>query len=147
MKERCSQVKEDGIRCGAEARYSGKCLFHPPEKADELRQARSRGGKGRQVGDGGPVVDETSREARVYSICRRTVRDVRMGKMEAKSGSAIASLCSVMLKAISAMETDKRVDDVEKQLGELRGALAGKSTEELLSLVEKGRANGLADEH
>lgn len=124
----CQGETKEGEPCRAPC-LPGKswCLFHDPEKAEELTAARRLGGQSRTV-----VMDYGPEHFVKYA--RRCMREVREGKLSPQQGSAIASLGNMALKAQAQMETDKRVDELDERTAVLRNL----TPEQLLKFVERG---------
>lgn len=150
MSERCSATSKDGSPCRGRARERGLCVFHDPELTEHLRESKSRGGKEKQrlypqdskvlpaatltvvLDNGGPRA--------VIAVCQQVIRAIIEGALDYRIGSSVASLLHVAVSAMKVKETDRRLAELEHKTA----ALDGLTPEQLIAIVEKGQANGVA---
>jgi|SRR5215208_4229927 hypothetical protein len=116
---RCSGIRADGGRCGAQAiRSSEYCVNHHPDYEDARRRRNSKGGK--RGGRGRPQVELGDIKRRLSDLAD----DVLEGRQD-KSVAAVASqvinvylrAISVELKAREQLEITERLERLEEDLG------------------------------
>jgi hypothetical protein len=116
---RCSGIRADGGRCGAQAiRSSEYCVNHHPDYEDARRRRNSKDGK--RGGRGRPQVELGDIKRRLSDLAD----DVLEGRQD-KSVAAVASqvinvylrAISVELKAREQLEITERLERLEEDLG------------------------------
>jgi hypothetical protein len=121
---RCSGIRADGGRCGAQAiRSSEYCVNHHPDYEDARRRRNSKGGK--RGGRGRPQVELGDIKRRLSDLAD----DVLEGRQD-KSVAAVASqilnvylrAISVELKAREQLEITERLERLEEDLGHKGGS-------------------------
>jgi hypothetical protein len=120
MTGQCEHLKTDGTCCrAAPLPGSARCFFHDPARAGERQEARRRGGRTRsRRPDPGPVEDlPLASVADVVVLLADTINRVRAGRLEARTGNALACLAGQLLHAL-------RDGDLEDRLKKLEEALA-----------------------
>ena len=124
---RCSGIRADGGRCGAQAiRSSEYCVNHHPDYEDTRRRRNSKGGK--RGGRGRPQGELSTIKGRLSDLAD----DVLEGKMD-KGVAAVASqvlnvylrAVSVELKAKEQLELIERLEALEAALEQKRGGRWG----------------------
>jgi hypothetical protein len=119
MDGRCQHVKADGTPCRATAQSgSAHCFFHDPSRAEERREARRAGARTRnRRPDPDPVEDvPLGAVADVVVLLGKTINDVRAGRMEAKTGNAVAVLVGQLLAALRGGTLEDRIRRLEEEL-------------------------------
>ncbi len=92
----CSGIRADGGRCRAQPmRDSSYCLNHDPARAEENKRRSSKGGK--RGGRGRPQVELTNIKTQLQDL----VDGVLDGQLERSTGSAVAQILNVYLRAVS----------------------------------------------
>jgi hypothetical protein len=121
MDGRCQHVKADGTPCRATVQSgSTHCFFHDPSRAEEQREARRAGGRTRnRRPDPGPVEDLPLATVQdVVALLSKTINDVRSGRMEAKTGNAVAVLVGQLLAALRGGTLEDRIRRLEEDLAD-----------------------------
>jgi len=96
------------------------CWFHDPDKADERRQARSRGGRsrhGRRLTRDGPEDVSLGSVGDVVSLLEQTVRDVLALENSISRGRAVGYLCGVAVRALEVSDLEDRIVRLEQLQG------------------------------
>jgi hypothetical protein len=112
-KPACRATTERGEPCRAFALPSGWCWSHDPSRADEVRAARSKGGKLCALQGRRRRLDSPSA---VVAFLSNLVYDVAEGRQDAEIAKTLAYALNVQLKAIDL----SRQSDVEAMLAEVR---------------------------
>lgn len=148
MSVKCTAKRKDGKPCTARP-MTGEalCFFHSEKTAEASREAKAKGG--RQTARLVPLVRvlpaetvdmEIDSPRTIIALLAKTINQVRKGEMGTQASTAIAACCSVMLKAIQLDTSDVRLAEVERRTAHLSHL----SPAQLLEIVEKGQANGVA---
>jgi hypothetical protein len=121
---RCSGIRVDGGRCGAQAiRSSEYCVNHHPDYEDARRRRNSKGGK--RGGRGRPQVELGDIKRRLSDLAD-DVLEGRQDKSVAAVASQILNVClraiSVELKAREQLEITERLEALEEDLGHKGGS-------------------------
>lgn len=118
---RCAGIKADDGRCKAEAMPGADwCWNHHPEYEEARRRRASRGGK--RGGRGRP-------QAELHDVKRRLsdlADDVLDGKKDKARAAVAGQLLNTLIRAVSVEMKVREVEDFEKRLEELEGALEGR---------------------
>jgi hypothetical protein len=121
----CSGIRADGGRCGAQAiRSSEYCVNHHPDYEDARRRRNSKGGK--RGGRGRPAVEIASLKERLTTLAD----DVLEGSVDRGNAAVAGQLLNTVIRAIGMEMRVREVEDLERQVGELR------------EMVEAGRSQG-----
>jgi len=124
---RCSGIRVDGGRCGAQAiRSSEYCVNHHPDYEGARRRRNSKGGK--RGGRGRPQAELSDIKRRLSDLAD----DVLEGRQD-KGVAAVASqvlnvylrAVSVELKAREQFELTERLEALEEDLGHKGGSRWG----------------------
>ena len=111
----CSGIRADGGRCGAQAiRSSEYCVNHHPDYEDARRRRNSKGGK--RGGRGRPAVELASLKERLSTLAD----DVLEGKVDRGNAAVAGQLLNTVIRAIGMEMRVREVDDLERQVEELR---------------------------
>lgn len=128
---RCQGTKADGTPCGAAARFidpdTGYCASHDPAKREKLLQAARKGGKAtarRNARDGLkpdelPDLESPQDAAKRLDLIAQAVGTGRLGHQE---GRTMTGAVKEWLKAFEAGSLADRVEELQQQLAEARGA-------------------------
>jgi|SRR5215217_8496293 len=93
---RCSGIRADGGRCGAQAiRSSEYCVNHHPDYEDARRRRNSKGGK--RGGRGRPQAELTDIKQRLSDLAE----DVLEEKVDKGVGAVVSQILNVYLRAVS----------------------------------------------
>ncbi len=107
---RCSAITRGGERCKLDATSGSFCWSHAPENAEARKQRGRRGGKARGAGE----LSEVRREVRAV------ITDVRVRNLERSVGAVVFQGYNTLLKAIAVEIKLKEVDELAKELEDLR---------------------------
>jgi hypothetical protein len=108
MAKQCTARRRDGQRCKAQALDGERfCLFHSrdPQRARQLRQGRRAGGHEMQqrhhrvLPPNTPNLELRSPQE-VSQLLADTIQQVRTGQLEAKLGTAVGYLASILLTSL-----------------------------------------------
>lgn len=117
----CEAVRKDGQTCGAPAQAGKRfCFFHDPEKAAEVKAAKSAGGKTQALKVLKPAEVDILHSPTIPDIVDllcQTVADVRAGRIDPKVANAVGYLSNVMLKAMEAEALGDRLAALEEAVG------------------------------
>ena len=111
---RCQGRSKSGKPCGAAATAGGLCFLHAnPNKASELGRigGRSKRGSAGEVPEPLPKLD--SAEA-VRDATARLIADLMAGKVSPKIAAGVASLLTLQLRAIDAVERSNLQERIAK---------------------------------
>ena len=127
MESRCRHIKDDGERCGVTWGLSdaGLCLHHDPERAEEVMEARRRGGRAtaRKLHSPGlapsdlPPLDSPQAASKWLAIVGEAVATGRLGHRE---GATVVRAVEAFLKSHDAGEVTERLEDLMDALAEWR---------------------------
>jgi hypothetical protein len=93
---RCSGIRADGERCGAQAiRDQEFCIAHHPDYAGARRRRNSKGGK--RGGRGRPMVDLAQIKGRLHDL----VEDVLEGRTDRSDAAVVGQLLNTYIRAVS----------------------------------------------
>jgi hypothetical protein len=115
---RCSGIRADGGRCGAQAiRSSEYCVSHHPDYEDTRRRRNSKGGK--RGGRGRPQVELAGIKARLSDLADDVLEE-KVDKGVAAVASQVLNVylraVSVELKAREQLELVERMEALEETL-------------------------------
>jgi hypothetical protein len=112
---RCSGIRADGGRCGAQAiRSSEYCVNHHPDYEDARRRRNSKGGK--RGGRGRPAVELASLKERLTTLAD----DVLAGSVDRGDAAVAGQLLNTVIRAIGMEMRVREVEDLQRQVEELR---------------------------
>jgi hypothetical protein len=112
---RCSGIRTDGGRCGAQAiRSSEYCVNHHPDYEDARRRRNSKGGK--RGGRGRPAVELASLKERLTTLAD----DVLAGSVDRGDAAVAGQLLNTVIRAIGMEMRVREVEDLQRQVEELR---------------------------
>jgi hypothetical protein len=112
---RCSGIRADGGRCGAQAiRSSEYCVNHHPDYEDARRRRNSKGGK--RGGRGRPAVELASLKERLTTLAN----EVLEGKVDRGNAAVAGQLLNTVIRAIGMEMRVREVEDLQRQVEELR---------------------------
>src|SRR5215210_6129759 len=105
---RCSGIRADGGRCGAQAiRSSEYCVNHHPDYEDARRRRNSKGGK--RGGRGRPQSELTD--------IKQRLSDLADDVLETKVDKGVAAVASQILNVyLRAIELERKVKEQEEIL-------------------------------
>ncbi len=120
---RCSGIRVDGGRCGAQAiRSSEYCVNHHPDYEDARRRRNSKGGK--RGGRGRPRAELANIKERLSDLAD----DVLEGRQDKGVAAVASQVLNVYLRAVSvelrvreAEEIEARLTALEETLGQGKG--------------------------
>jgi hypothetical protein len=120
---RCSGIRADGGRCGAQAiRDKEFCIAHHPDYADARRRRNSKGGK--RGGRGRPLTELSEIKQQVHSL----VDDVLEGRTDRSDAAVVGQLLNTYIRAVSVelkareqLELVERLEALEQGLESTRG--------------------------
>ena len=124
---RCTATCQDGQPCKSAA-LPGKryCLFHDPEQAPMLEEARRKGGLTRQAMlvpvDLGIVELDWSTATGLARIMAAAGEKMLAGQLDPARAKALSEMAGRMLAALGAQVLDERLKAIEATLAELEGA-------------------------
>ena len=108
---RCSGIRADGGRCGAQAiRSSEYCVNHHPDYEDARRRRNSKGGK--RGGRGRPQVELSDIKSQLHDLAE----DVLTGKQETGRAAVANQLINTRLRAIELERKIKETDELEARI-------------------------------
>jgi hypothetical protein len=111
---RCSGIRADGGRCGAQAiRMSEYCMNHHPDYEDARRRRNSKGGK--RGGRGRPQVELSD----IKSQLRDLAEDVLTGKQETARAAVANQLINTRLRAIELERKVKETEELDARIAAL----------------------------
>jgi hypothetical protein len=112
---KCSGITRDGERCrGIAIDDSAYCYAHDPDRAEERRRNAHKGGK--RGGRGRPSVELTSIKERLSTLAG----DVLEGSVDRSNAAVAGQLLNTMIRAIGMEMRVREVEDLERQVDELR---------------------------
>jgi hypothetical protein len=117
---RCSGIRADGGRCGAQAiRSSEYCVNHHPDYEEARRRRNSKGGK--RGGRGRPGSSEI---AEIKGQLAELYTDVLAGRVGTTEGAVATQVAHARLRALESerrvTEADEylhRIEDLERRMG------------------------------
>ena len=108
---RCSGIRADGGRCGAQAiRSSQYCVNHHPGYEDARRRRNSKGGK--RGGRGRPQVELANIKQRLSDLAD----DVLAGEVDKGVAAVVSQILNVYLRAVSVEVKLKEVLELEERI-------------------------------
>jgi hypothetical protein len=124
---RCSGIKADGGRCGAQAiRGAEHCVNHHPDYEHTRRRRNSKGGK--RGGRGRPQVELANIKAQLQTLAN----DVLDGEVDRANAAVASQILNVLLRAITIelqvkehLEFQERLEAVEAALSQRKGGPYG----------------------
>lgn len=120
----CSGIKADGGRCKAQAiRDSEWCFSHHPDYEQARQRRASKGGK--RGGRGRPQLELTNIKTQLQDLAD----GVLDGQLERSTGSAVAQILNVLLRAVSVELQVKEQLELVERLEALEGALEERKVE------------------
>jgi hypothetical protein len=119
---RCSGIRADGGRCGAQAiRSSEYCVNHHPDYEDARRRRNSKGGK--RGGRGRPQAELSDLKAQLQDL----TRDVLAGDLETGRAAVANQLINTRLRTIEQERKIKETEDLEARIQALEDLQPAKS--------------------
>ena len=119
---RCSGIRVDGGRCGAQAiRSSEYCVNHHPDYEDARRRRNSKGGK--RGGRGRPQAELRDIKQRLSDLAD----DVLEGRQDKGVAAVASQILNVYLRAISVEVKLKEVLEMEERIASLEQSQEGGS--------------------
>jgi hypothetical protein len=115
---RCSGIRADGGRCGAQAiRSSEYCVNHHPDYEDARRRRNSKGG--RRGGRGRPRLELADIKRRLSDLAD----DVLAGEVEKGVAAVASQVLNVYLRAVSVEMKAREQEELEARLEEVEELL------------------------
>ena len=115
---RCSGIRADGGRCGAQAiRRSEYCVNHHPDYEDARRRRNSKGGK--RGGRGRPTVELARLQARFEELTEK----VLAGEVERGVGAVVGQLLNGARACVRDGLAAREQEELVARLEELEAAL------------------------
>jgi hypothetical protein len=119
---RCSGIRVDGGRCGAQAiRSSEYCVNHHPDYEDARRRRNSKGGK--RGGRGRPQAELSDIKRRLSDLAD----DVLEGRQEKGVAAVASQVLNVYLRAISVELKVREQTEIIERLEALEASSSGAS--------------------
>jgi len=119
---RCTAIKPSGERCGANASPSSEwCWNHNPDHAEERRRNAKVGGK--RAGRSRPLGEVGAIKRRLMQLAD----DVLAGEVHTGTGSVVAQILGVCLRAIDTELKVKEQQDLIGRLEALEAALEARN--------------------
>ncbi len=111
MDGQCSFIKASGERCrGSATGQHGLCWAHDPKNAERRRRGQSRGGKNKPSRE---LIDIKKRLSSLAS-------DVLEGEVDRGTAAVTSQVLNVYLRALSVEIKLKEVDELARELEDLR---------------------------
>ncbi len=134
MLNKCQSRTRNGSECKATAQ-AGKdvCVFHDPEQAAIVRQARRAGGVKRSSrtrvlpADTPDVVLKNASD--ISGLLTDSINQLRRGQLDARIANGIGYLASIQLRSFEQCSTEKRLSMLEASLGLVRAAALSSDSE------------------
>jgi hypothetical protein len=118
---RCSGIRADGGRCGAQAiRSSEYCVNHHPDYEEARRRRNSKGG--RRGGRGRPQAELANIKGRLSDLAD----DVLEEKVDKGAAAVAGQLLNTYLRAVSVEMKLREVEELGRRMEELEGLLAAR---------------------
>jgi len=117
VKSRCEFIKDSGERCKASPVAGSKyCFFHDPDKSEEQKTARQKGGYARRAPRLPKNIPdfEIKGAEEVIHLLSMTINQVRRGDLDPKVANAVGYLSGIILKANEQGEIEKRLKHIEE---------------------------------
>jgi hypothetical protein len=122
---RCAAIKANGERCKVEAIPDVEwCWSHHPDFEEQRRRRASKGGK--RGGRGRPAAELATLRERLSTLAD----DVLEGSVDRGDAAVVGQLLNTVIRAIGMEMRVREVEDLERQVEELR------------DLIEAGRSQG-----
>jgi hypothetical protein len=120
---RCSGIRDDGGRCGAQAiRSSEYCVNHHPDYEDARRRRNSKGGK--RGGRGRPSVELARLQARFEELAEK----VLSGEIERGVGAVAGQLLNGARACVRDTLAAREQEELVGRLEELERLLEGRES-------------------
>lgn len=126
---KCKAITTNGVPCRANAQ-TGKdyCFLHDPEKVEEVKAARSKGGSSLKIIDpkrlkpwrgtaGEVTVLKSPSPQDVVNLLADTIDEVKSGQIDPKVANAVGYLAGAIMKAIELDAFDERLAALEEAIG------------------------------
>lgn len=117
VKRQCEFIKDSGERCKAKPVSDSKfCFFHDPNKSEEQKMARQKGGYARRsatLPKNMPEFEIKGAEE-VVRLLSVTINQVRRGELDPRVANAVGYLSGIILKANEQGEIEKRLKQIEE---------------------------------
>ncbi len=117
VKRQCDFTKDTGERCRAKPLVDLKyCFFHDPDKSEEQKMARQKGGYARRS----PTLPKNIPEFElrvaedVVRLLSITINQVRRGEIDPRVANAVGYLSGIILKAKEQGDIEKRLKQIEE---------------------------------
>lgn len=117
VKRQCEFTKDTGERCRARPLSDSKfCFFHDPNKSEEQKVARRKGGYARRS----PTLPKNIPEFElkvaedVVRLLSITINQVRRGEIDPRVANAVGYLSGIILKAKEQGDIEKRLKQIEE---------------------------------
>jgi hypothetical protein len=139
----CRYIKPDGRRCQARPLTTGvHCFFHASTAAQDRRLAQQRGGRNRRA----VLPLHTPRPALatfkdLRAFLGETLHQVRTGQLDYRVARVMASLCSVLFRALTMSELERISQEIEemKAMAERRQEEAAEKAAAMCDIADDGR--------
>jgi hypothetical protein len=118
---RCSGIRADGGRCGAQAiRSSAYCVNHHPDYEEARRRRNSKGG--RRGGRGRPQAELANIKGRLSDLAD----DVLEEKVDKGAAAVAGQLLNTYLRAVTVEMKLREVEELGRRMEEIEGLLAAR---------------------
>lgn len=109
---RCSGIRADGGRCGAQAiRSSEFCVSHHPDYEDTRRRRNSKGGK--RGGRGRPSVELSRLQTRFEELAEKVLKDEIERGVGAVAGQLLNGARACVRDGLAAREQEELISRLE----------------------------------
>ena len=124
-KRPCKARTKDGTECQTPALAgSDFCFFHDPDKADERREANSKGGRQDKIktlsADAPDIQVESCQD--VARLISTTINQVRKGELDPRIANAVGYLANVLIRAVEQGDMEERIKSLEAAVGSKAGS-------------------------
>jgi len=119
MAAKCLAIAKSGSRCSRPALAGGVfCLMHSPDHAEMRREASRKGGRNRSAqARARAATPEAMAPDELAGWLSLIFKQVLVGKLEPRVGSAAAGIAKVMLQTRELVEVEERLLALEDAAG------------------------------
>ena len=116
MSNKCSFVKENGLRCNAfSLKDSEYCFSHSPEHKEQKIAAVTRGGMAKKYSKVVLAPISIKEPQDIIMLLDETVNLVRKSMIAPSVANSVGYLCGVMIKSFEVINFDKRLTELENR--------------------------------
>ena len=118
----CKHIKLDQTRCKAKALTDDEyCFMHSPRAAKQREEANLKGGQHsykKILVSSDEITVKTPQD--IAGLLECTINEVRSGKLDVKIANCVGYLSSHLLRTIEFSELEKRLENIESAIEELK---------------------------